>query len=114
MSYNSTPPKIAKDHKEQLLKGADLQTRLQKSWSSFRDDTSKASEVLSICDDLLEVQKSTGINCGSLSSNQVALRREYALDAINKKQDNTETFKSDSSVFKQYRRGDGSLVTVLK
>lgn len=114
MSYNSTPPKITKDMNEQIRKGVNLQLELKKVWDEFRNDKSKAKEVLKAGEELHAIQKSLGINCGGLGPNQVQLRIEYAKDAINKGQDTpTETFKSGGP-FKQYINKSGHKVTVLK
>jgi hypothetical protein len=92
-------------------KAAELQYEFAKAWNAYLNDKTKAHDVVTKGDELLEVHKSLGGRAsGALAPNQIKLRQDYAKESIEKGQATKELSTSQKSAFKYYRNDKGQRV----
>src|SRR6056297_1401414 len=113
MNHQSGPTaKEAEELRKSQQKAAQLQYEFAKAWNAYLNDKTKAHDVVSKGDELLDVHKSLGGRAsGALAPSQVTLRQDYAKETLAK--DAGTLKKSDSSPFEHYYNGKGQKITKI-
>jgi hypothetical protein len=90
---------------------AQLQYEFAKAWNAYRNDKTKAHDVVAKGDDLLEVHKSLGGRAsGALAPSQIKLRQDYAKQSIKNGEASKELSKSDTSPLNYFTNDKGQRI----
>jgi len=111
---SQTTAQEAKELTKRQQKAAQLQFEFAKTWNAYLNDKSKAYDVVTKGDELLEVHKSLGGRAsGALAPTQIKLRQDYAKESIEKGEATRAMSKSDNSALNYYTNDKGQRVWKL-